>query len=45
MVTISHIVASIRGEPVEKVAAAAFDNTMRLFYPDEVKDLKDAPLW
>jgi Tat protein secretion system quality control protein TatD with DNase activity len=44
-VVIAHIVASIRGESLEKVANAAFDNTMRLFYHDEVKNLKDAPLW
>jgi TatD DNase family protein len=45
VVVIAHIVASIRGESLEKVANAAFDNTMRLFYHDEVKNLKDAPLW
>lgn len=43
--TIAHIVASIRGQSVEKVASAAYDNTMRLFFPDEVKDLKNAQLW
>ncbi|CAK9781044.1 unnamed protein product [Cutaneotrichosporon oleaginosum] len=41
VVLIAHIVANIRGEPVEKVARAAFDNTTRLFYPDQVQDGKD----
>ncbi|OCF46111.1 TatD DNase [Kwoniella heveanensis CBS 569] len=32
---IAHIVASIRGTPIEELADKVWDNTMRLFYPSE----------
>lgn len=32
---IAYIVAGVKGLSVEEVAAAAWQNTMRLFYPDE----------
>lgn len=35
VVTIAHIVASIRGLPVEEVAKAAWENTMKVFFPGE----------
>ncbi|KAL1408307.1 hypothetical protein Q8F55_005113 [Vanrija albida] len=36
VITIAHIVAGIRGIPVEELATAAWDNTLRLLYPAEV---------
>jgi len=32
---IAHIIASVKGVPVEQVSEAAWDNTMRLFYSNE----------
>jgi TatD DNase family protein len=33
---IAHIVASVRGVPVEELAEQVWGNTIRLFYPAEV---------
>lgn len=33
---IAHIVASIKGIPIEEVAEAAYENSLRLFWPSEV---------
>lgn len=35
VVTIAHVLAGIRGEPVEQVAKAAWDNTIKVFFPSE----------
>jgi len=32
---IAHVVASVKGVPIEEVAEAAWANTVKLFYPDE----------
>lgn len=35
VVTIAHVLAGVRNEPLEELAAAVYANTLRLFFPGE----------